>query len=329
MIKKNNRILILFLSALLLGAYAVSLSLALTAAQEYGGPQSWTQRRLLEGQISRAARIRDELAVEVAGARDSRLSALAQVERGAMLDGGPGATGGGGKDGAAFDRTRAELLAAGAQPQWATQPEAKELFVTLRRESARREVAESHGPFFKNTLLNPKESARLTDLLMQKRLDIRELADAKILTGVETPEAIAGAVDTISPKYEGQIRALLGRQAYAELEEYEQTIGPRNTIRIVRQTLQSHAAAAPLLDSQADALFEALKASQREAQTALQGDYNNIAFMGSPMSTRFMADISTILSPAQLQAVADLQRDMDRQRTLLAALHPENPLQRR
>lgn len=175
-----------------------------------------------------------------------------------------------------------------------------------------------YAALFQALNLPADQVAKFKDLLVEKAMvgfDSMSIAHQQGIDAATDPQgffqAVAGAEKTVDT----EISTLLGSDAYAQFQNYQQTIPARNTSLLLTQALSY--TATPLTDTQAVGVIQILTQEGTPPLppgnpfAVLNGDLGIIK-----LNEQGLAQLQGILSAPQLQA---LQEKMQQQQQLFAA----------
>lgn len=175
------------------------------------------------------------------------------------------------------------------------------------------------GPYaalFQRLRLPPEQTDQLKSLLAERftaRMDVMNAARAQGLSGRENRAELQQLLEQAQAEIDQGIRELLGEAGYAEFQRYEQTGPQRSTVRQLEQRLSY--SGAPLTPAQAETLVTILSDTpgstpSGRSDVVLFGPAATTA-PGPPgaVSDAAIARAQAILSPQQVEALRQLQRE--------------------
>jgi hypothetical protein len=176
-----------------------------------------------------------------------------------------------------------------------------EITLELRKLSALETKAKidlGYAPFFRELVLDtnttPAQLEGLKKLLFQRQQLTQDTAEdfsgSDGVTLTQTVQAVQNGVDE-------QIRQTLGEPGYSRYVQYQQTLPQRNTARLVAQTLDSTAAAPTERET------EQLVGALSQSSTILFSSPDSF----SPVTDKAIETAATVLPPAQVQALQQVQ----------------------
>jgi hypothetical protein len=189
---------------------------------------------------------------------------------------------------------------------------------------ARARLDGAYGALFKSLGLSPEQLAKFKDLLAEKQLAAADVMSAAISQGLDprdpaSRDDIAAMLSSANNDVDDSIRQALGDQKYADYKGFEATIPERNAVNQLAQRLSY--TNTPLQDFQSDALVKILSANPSPKDGRNNRSPNGIGTVLNPNRT---ADVtpdavnqaSSVLTPPQLDALAQLEREQDSQKDL-------------
>jgi len=170
-----------------------------------------------------------------------------------------------------------------------------------------------YASLFKNLTqtfnLTPEQLEQFKGLLVQKQQSMMDALQAARQQGLDPrtdPDGFSQAVSAAQSSVDQQIQAALGPAAFAQYQQYEQTLPQRNTVNQVQQSLSY--SATPLTDDQATQLIQILAQDQPPSTGAA-----SIRSLLNPNPTgnitpQALIDAAAVLAPAQVQALTQIQQ---------------------
>ncbi|HWA27299.1 MAG TPA: hypothetical protein VG734_16720 [Lacunisphaera sp.] len=182
-----------------------------------------------------------------------------------------------------------------------------------------------YAALFKQLNLPPDQLQKFQQLLLDKQSTMRDVITAMrsqgLMPGPDSRDQIRTLVQNANAEIDSQIQATLGSAAYAQYQTYEQTQPQRNTVDRVQQRLSY--SSQPLTDQQAASLVNIMAQEAQAAQAAGNGNgggnRRGFAFGGgggAPITDQTIQQASSILSPAQLTTLQELQVEQQAQAQL-------------
>jgi hypothetical protein len=174
----------------------------------------------------------------------------------------------------------------------------------------------TYAPLFKVLGLTPQQLDQFKNLMVQKQQAVMDARQAAIEQGINPrtdPDAFQQAVAQASAAVDSQIQAALGDAAYAQYEQYQQTLPQRNTTNQLQQSLSY--TSSPLTDDQSTQLIQIL-AQSAPAEGDGGGGFGNMMFGGggpgggggAPITDQAITLAQGVLSAPQIQALQQLQQ---------------------
>jgi hypothetical protein len=174
----------------------------------------------------------------------------------------------------------------------------------------------TYAPLFKVLGLTPQQLDQFKNLMVQKQQAMMDARQAAIEQGINPrtdPDAFQQAVAQASAAVDSQIQAALGDAAYAQYEQYQQTLPQRNTTNQLQQSLSY--TSSPLTDDQATQLIQILAQSAPAGGGNGGGGFGNMLGGGGPggggtgpITDQAITLAQGVLSAPQVQALQQLQQ---------------------
>lgn len=272
-----------------------------------------SQRSDDEKRLADAQKRARDLELELAAARN-RPTHENDVEEVAATNDGPPARGGprGGRRGGGDQRP--DFLALMDNPEVAP----------LIAAQQRAMIDSRYASLFKSLNLNPADLEKFKNLLAEKQNSFRDVMAAARAQGLDPRENRAEfrqLVDQANAEIDNNIQSMLGANAFTQYKQYEQTLPQRTLVSQLDQRLALNGA--PLNQSQSEQLVQIL-AQNTPAQNGNRGDAGMRGFFGGnagrvPVTDHAIAQASSVLAPAQVAALQQLQAEQEVQRKLMQA----------
>jgi hypothetical protein len=181
-------------------------------------------------------------------------------------------------------------------------------YASLYRAWYRQFIAKNYDALFDSLSVSSELQARLVDLLMERqfgRMDLLAVTEANRWTPTNPPTTnqradLDRAQETLSGKFSGEIRALLGEQAYSQFTHFEATDQARRQVATMADRLSY--TGSPLTRAQEAQLVD-LVGKYTVSASGLSSSASG------EMGGAFAADALTILSPQQMEELKKLQRE--------------------
>lgn len=198
-----------------------------------------------------------------------------------------------------------------------------------------------YADLFRRLRLSPDQVNRLKDLLVERQsvgMDVMAAAREQGLEGRNSREQLRTLMQEGEAAVNSEIQSLLGAEGYAAYQSYEQTQPQRNVVDQL-QTRLSYSSA-PLSESQSDQLVRILAATSPASGNrggGGGGTLNVIAAAGrggaavaqvagmavgatAAVTDASIAQAQTVLAPAQVEALKQIQAEQQAQRQLSEAM---------
>lgn len=213
----------------------------------------------------------------------------------------------------------AEMIAGGGRlPQFLETPEAQRLLAVQQRAA----LDQRYGALFRLLNLPPDQLNRLKDLLVERQtaaMDVLAAARSQGLNNRENRAEIRSLLESTQDEVDANIRALLGETGYQRYEYYNATQPQRTAVNRLEQRLSY--TSLPLSVSQSEQLVQLLAAQSPSSagNTAAARPARAMFFgggQGTVISDEVVAQAATILNPAQMEALRQLQAEQQAQAEL-------------
>lgn len=202
-------------------------------------------------------------------------------------------------------------------------PEAQRLMALQQRGA----LDARYSALFRSLNLSPAQLEKFKDLLVEKRTavaDVMAAARSQGLTGRENRDELRALVNDTQAEIDATIRAEIGETAFQQYQSFEQTQPQRSVVSQLEQRLSY--SGAPLTPQQSEQLVQVLAANspapsgQPQGRAAIRAGGGNAAGMfftnPSSITNEAVAQASTVLAPAQVQALQSLQQEQQAQAQL-------------
>ena len=311
---------------------ANSLILVLSLTTIAGGGLAWSQylrsvrlgaellqggaRTDLEKRLQASEKRRNQLEAEVADLR-------ARASRSAGPEGGPEAAPtpeGNRGPGRFFRQGRASFLSG-------LMDDPK--FNKLWTDQQKARIAAAFNPLCRSLNLTPDQTAQFQSLLAERQMTLMDAVSAARAEGIYGRDAIAGVVKDATAQIDGQLQSLLGPDGYSQYQNFVGTQPQRTQVNELQLALLS-AGSSPLQDYQVQQLTQIL-AQNGATAGGIGGRGGNVMFgelggglgvvlgtpvTGPPITEQAVSQATTVLSPAQLQVLQQLQQQQATQRQI-------------
>lgn len=179
---------------------------------------------------------------------------------------------------------------------------------------ARANLDTRYADLFRRLNLPPAQLEQLKSLLVERDTAAMDVMAAAVAAGINPREdgrSIGRLINQAQNEINASIEQVLGPEAYANLQTYQQTAPQRQTVSQLEQRLSY--TATPLTAAQSEQLVNVL------ARTASTGDASGqrgttfrpggpvFNFGNAPLTDEAIAQAAGILAPAQLDALRELQ----------------------
>ena len=128
-----------------------------------------------------------------------------------------------------------------------------------------------YGPLFKEIGLSPEDKEKFKELLLDRQMKAVESGGMFMkLQGDDTDRtAVMSDLAAQQKEFDGQVKALLGDESYAQYKDYNETMAERMAVNQLSQQLAS--SPNPLNDDQSRQLLEIMK-QEKKSVTPVFGD---------------------------------------------------------
>ena len=186
-----------------------------------------------------------------------------------------------------------------------------------------------YAALFKNLNLPPGQLKKFQDLLLDKQSTVRDVISAMrsqgLTPGPESADQMRTLVQNANAEIDSQIQSTLGDAAFAQYKAYENTQPQRATVDRVQQRLSY--SSQPLTDQQASQLVSLLAQNPPANPGGGNGNggggggglrqfFNGGGGATAPITDQAIQQAGSILSPAQVTALQDLQQEQQAQAQL-------------
>ncbi len=192
-----------------------------------------------------------------------------------------------------------------------------------------------YAALFKSLNLSPEQLSKFKDLLVEKGSAIADVIAAARSQGVSPqtdPAQFKALIADAQAQADANIQATLGDAAFAQYQQYQQTLPQRNVVNQLAQSLSY--TNTPLTDAQTEAMVQLLASTSPPPSDAAITRAEIAASIGSgfggggggggsQITDAAVAQASTVLSPTQLQALQQLQQSQQAQAQINAALRAQ------
>lgn len=206
-------------------------------------------------------------------------------------------------------------------------PEIQKLMAVTQRAA----LDSRYATLFKNLNLTPAQLEQFKNLLVEKQTAVTDALAAARAQGINPrsdPEDFQKLVADAQAESDASIKATLGDAAYAQYQQYQQTLPQRNVVNQLSQSLSY--TSTPLTADQTEQMVQILAANTPSTTTnngnnprATVAAAFGVGFGGafnSPISNSAIAQSATVLAPPQVQALQQLQATQQAQAQLTQAM---------
>lgn len=134
-----------------------------------------------------------------------------------------------------------------------------------------------YAALFKNLNLSPEQLEKFKTLLVERQTAIQDVLAAARTEGInpgEDREALRKMIASTQAEVDNNIKSMLGDEAYAKYQNYQETGSQRNTVNQLQQSLSY--TNTPLTDAQAEQLVQILAANNarrgQQQQPVVEGN---------------------------------------------------------
>jgi hypothetical protein len=206
-------------------------------------------------------------------------------------------------------------------------PEIQKLMATQQRAA----LDSRFAALFRNLNLSPEQLEQFKNLLVEKQTAMTDALAAARAQGIDPrndPQEFRKLVADAQAEVDVSIKAALGDSAYAQYQQYQQTLPQRTTVNQLQQSLSY--TSTPLTSAQTEQMVQVLAANTPASanSTAANGRAAVAAAFGvgfagqtgSPVTNDAITQSQTVLAPAQVQALQQLQAAQQAQAQLTQAM---------
>jgi len=204
-------------------------------------------------------------------------------------------------------------------------------------------VRTMYGDLFKKLGLSPEDNEQLADIIAERQMDISTAAMGAMASGDRPTEKGTARIGETQKRYDEQLKAILGEEKYATLQNYEKTIGERFMLQQYEGAFS--AVGTPLASSDREALlsimeeerlrtpataFDAANQNPQAQMAALSSEDAVKTYVSSQaeMNARVLERARQTLSASQVAALEKVQGQMmemiSAQMKMGRAMFPQN-----
>ena len=204
-------------------------------------------------------------------------------------------------------------------------------FNKLWTDQQKARINSAYGALFKNLNLTPEQASQFQNLLVEKQMSMLDVLSAASSEGVMGRAQIGSLVQQASAQIDSQIQNLLGPDGYSQYSNYQQSLPQRNQVNQL-QTLLVTSGATPLQDYQVQQLTDILAQNSAAGGGGprMGGGGGFYGIMGSvfaaplvtgpTISPQSVTQATSVLSPAQLQVLQQMQQQQAAQQQIMSTL---------
>lgn len=208
-------------------------------------------------------------------------------------------------------------------------------FNKLWTDQQKARINSTYGALFKNLNLTPEQTAQFQNLLAERQMSMLDVLSAARAEGITGRDQIGNLMQQASSQIDSQIQSLLGPDGYSQYTNYLQTMPQRNQVNQL-QTLLVTSGATPLQDYQTQQLTQILaqnsaasSSGQRTGGGGGAGFFGAMGGLGGLFATpvtgptitpNAVAQAASVLTPAQLQVLQQMQQQQAAQQQITRML---------
>jgi hypothetical protein len=209
-------------------------------------------------------------------------------------------------------------------------PEIQKLMATQQRAA----LDSRYAALFRNLNLSPEQLEKFKNLLVEKQTAMTDALAAARAQGIDPrndPQEFRKLVADAQAEVDASIQSTLGDPAYAQYQQYQQTLPQRTTVNQLQQSLSY--TSTPLTGAQTEQMVSILAANSPPSANsagasgrAAVASAFGVGFggqLGSPITNDAITQSQTVLSPAQVQALQQLQAAQQAQAQLTQAMRDQ------
>lgn len=188
-----------------------------------------------------------------------------------------------------------------------------------------------YAALFKNLNLTPAQLEQFKNLLVEKQVALTDALAAARAQGINPrtdPEDFQKLITSAQADADSNIKAALGDAGYAQYQQYQQTLPQRNVVTQLSQSLSY--TNTPLTNAQSEQMVSILAANTPASGNSAANNIRTtvatgfgVGFNGGnsgPITNDAITQSQTVLSPAQVTALQQLQATQQAQAQLQAAM---------
>lgn len=189
-----------------------------------------------------------------------------------------------------------------------------------------------YATLFKNLNLTPAQLDQFKNLLVEKQTAMTDALAAARAQGINPrtdPQDFQQLVTDAQAEADNNIKATLGDAAYAQYQQYQQTLPQRNVVNQLAQSLSY--TNTPLTSDQTEQMVQLLAANTPASSNSTANSLRATVTAGfgigggqtSPITNDAITQAQTVLSSTQVQALQQLQATQQAQAQLQAAMRSQ------
>lgn len=191
-----------------------------------------------------------------------------------------------------------------------------------------------YASLFKSLNLSPAQLDQFKNLLVEKQAAITDALAAARAQGINPrtdPEDFQKLVTDAQSEADNNIKATLGEAGYAQYQQYQQTLPQRNVVNQLAQSLSY--TSTPLTSAQNEQMVQILAANTPASANSASNNVRStvtsafgVGFGGqlnSPITSSAITQAQTVLAPAQVGALQQLQAAQQAQAQLTQAMRTQ------
>jgi hypothetical protein len=209
-------------------------------------------------------------------------------------------------------------------------PDLQKLMATQQRAA----LDSRYATLFRNLNLNPEQLEQFKNLLVEKQTALTDALAAARAQGIDPrsdPQGLRTLVADAQAEVDASIKSALGDAAYAQYQQYQQTLPQRTAVNQLQQSLSY--TSTPLTSAQTEQMVQILAANTPPSTNSAAANGRAAvasAFgvglggqLGSPITNDAITQSQTVLAPAQVQALQQLQAAQQAQAQLAQAMRDQ------
>ena len=187
-----------------------------------------------------------------------------------------------------------------------------------------------YATLFKNLNLSPAQLEQFKNLLVEKQAAMTDALAAARAQGINPrtdPTDFQNLITSAQADADANIKSSLGDAGYAQYQQYQQTLPQRNVVNQLAQSLSY--TSTPLTPDQTEQMVSLLAANTPASANSTGNNIRATVTAGfglggagqtSPITNDAITQAATVLAPAQVTALQQLQATQQAQQQLNAAM---------